>query len=108
MGKSVQFILLLPVVPVGITRLLLFFEQKIPHDQVIHFGPHKTAIGVLRGADDGLAPDVEAGVDDQAIAGALPEGLDQLPVFRMNLFVDGLDPGGIVDVGDGRHIRAGW
>ena len=106
MFTLVQFILLLPVIPVRIMGLLLFSEEKIPHDQVIHFGPHETAISIFRCADNGFSPDVEACIDDHAITGALPKDIDQLPVTRIGLLVDRLDPGGIIDVGDGRYIRS--
>jgi hypothetical protein len=100
----IKFILLLPVIPVVEIGLFLFFEEEVAHDQVVHFGAHETAVGILRRADDRLSPYVETGVDDDAIAGPLTEGIDQLPVPRVYLLVDGLDSGGVVNMGYGRHI----
>jgi hypothetical protein len=96
----------LPVVAVGVLRLLLHLEQEISHDQVIHLFSHEAAISILRAEDDWFAPDVEARVDDDTVTGAPEEGIDELPISRVNVLVDGLDSGGIVNVSDGRHIRA--
>ena len=87
-------------------RLVLLVEQIVAQDQVVHFGAHEALVGVFRGADDGLAPDVEAGVDDEAAAGQLLEGPDQAPVRLVGLFVHRLDAGRVVHVGDGRHLGA--
>ena len=39
--------------------LISFFHQEIFHDQEIHLGSHKAAIGIFRGTDNGLATYIE-------------------------------------------------
>ncbi len=84
--------------------LILLLEQEISHNQVIHLRSHKTAVGVFRAANNGLTPDIETCIHDNGAPGASTEGIDQLPVPRVHVPVDGLNPGGKVDVSNGRNI----
>src|SRR4051812_217078 len=44
--------------------LFRFVENKVFQDEHIHIGGEETAVGVLWRTDDGLASNVETGVDD--------------------------------------------
>src|SRR6266542_1690148 len=63
----------------------------------VYSGGQEGAEGVDRRADDRLAV-VERGVEDQRHAGQVGERRDQLVVARVVRGIDGLDPGGAVDV----------
>src|SRR3954464_8056246 len=64
----IQLELLAPVLVLIQLRLRLLLQEERPEHEVVHLGAHEAAVGVLGGADDGLASHVEAGVDDHAIA----------------------------------------
>ena len=87
-------------------RLLLLEQHEVLEHQRVHVRRHEAAVGVLRRADDRLAADVEAGVDDDRAAGLLLEALEQPVVAAVPLGVDGLDARRVVDVRDRRDARA--
>src|SRR5882757_6361742 len=78
-------------------------EYKIAHDQVIHPGPHKSAIRVLRAAHDRFPPDIEGSVDQHSASCDLFKIVDQLPELRVLIRTYGLNTGRIIDMGDGRN-----
>jgi hypothetical protein len=40
-------------------------DDKIAHDQIIHLGVHKTAVGVFRRADNRLPAHIKRSVDEK-------------------------------------------
>ncbi len=102
----VELELLLPVLRVLELRLKRLIEEIVAHHEVIHLGPHKATVRVLRRADDGLAPDVEARVDDHATPRLVLELVDEGPVPRVCFPPHALYPRGVVDMRDRRDVRA--
>jgi hypothetical protein len=84
-----------------LNRLGRALEETVAEDEVIDARVNEAAVGVVGGADDGFAADVEGGIDEDGAAGggfeAFEEGVEA-GVLGMG---DGLDAGGEVDVGDG-------
>ncbi len=87
--------------------LRLFPEQTIADRQYLDPRAHETAEGILRRADDGFAPHVEAGVDQHRAAGARLERAEQGVIAGVGLPVDGLDARRVIDVGDRRYVQRG-
>src|SRR5579859_175535 len=84
-------------------RVLILFPQKtVTYRQHLHFTTHETAEGILGGANEGLAADVEAGVYDNRAAGALVKPLQQSVIARVGFLVYSLNARGII------HMRHGW
>src|SRR5207249_790839 len=93
-SRSIELKLASPVLAVLELRLAGLQEHAILEDQGVHLGPHEAAPAVFGGAHDGLPPDIEAGVHDDRTAGLRAEGVDDLPVERVDLPPHGLDAGG--------------
>ena len=49
-------------------------EKTTSDYQDVHLGAHETAVGIRGSADERFATDVEAGIDQQPIAGQFLEG----------------------------------
>src|SRR5262249_39671508 len=64
-------------------RLLFFQEQAVAQYQGIHLRSHETSVGVIRRAYDGLAANVERGVDYDGASGQFLESLDEVVVLRV-------------------------
>ena len=79
-------------------------EDKILQHENVHIGREETAVGVFRCADDRLATDIEAGIDDDGATGLFRETFDDFVISAMSLRVDGLHTGRIVHVCDRGHI----
>jgi hypothetical protein len=94
------------VVPLEGRILVLLAEEAVADDQHVDLGTHEAAEGVFGGADDRLAPDVEAGVHDHGTAGLRLEGADQRVIARIGVGMDGLDARRIIDMGDGWDVGA--
>src|SRR6188472_4371855 len=62
---------------------VLFSQQAIADGQCFDLGSHETAECVLGRADDGLATDVEARVDDDRAAGETFERAQQRVITRI-------------------------
>ena len=58
--------------------LLLLLQHAVADDEGFDIAAHEAAEGVFRGAHDGLAAHVEAGVNQHRAAGALLECAEQL------------------------------
>ena len=81
-------------------------DQAASDHEGVHLRGGEALPGVLRRADDRLAADVEAGVDDQRAAGLGVERFEQLVEAAVPRGIDGLHAGGVVDVRDRRDGRA--
>ena len=89
-------------------RVLVFLAQKtITDSQHFHISAHEAAESVLWRANDGLASNVEAGVNDHRASGALVESLDESVIAGIGFLMHGLDAGRIIDVGNCRNV-ATW
>ena len=86
--------------------LILFSKQTIFDDEVVHFSTHEAEVAVFWGANDRFSTDVERRVDQDAMAGLFFESLDQVVGLTMRLPAYGLNPGGIINMGDRRDVRA--
>ena len=60
---------------------------------MIHPGPQKSLVGVVGGTYDGLAPDIERGIDQHRATGDLIEIGDQLPESGIGFSIHRLNPG---------------
>ena len=87
--------------------LILPAEHAVLDHQQVHVGGQQAAVGVLRGADNRLAADIEAGVDDHAAAGLFFEFPHQPVETAVPLLVHGLDAGAHVHMGDRRQGGTG-
>ena len=85
-------------------RLFRLFEYKILDDEIIHFGPHETAIGILGRTDYRLAADVERCVDQHGTSRSVFKGFQQRMISWIRLGTDRLNPGGIVHMSNGRKF----
>src|SRR6266699_1648397 len=99
--RSVQLVETTPVHVFAQGRLLLLVEDVVPEHQVVHVRPHEAEVGVVGSAHDGLAPDVEGGVDDDRHPGEPAELGDEVVVERALRAGDRLEPGRVVHVGHG-------
>ena len=87
----------------GLPRGRVLGDDDVFEHQHVHVGGQEAAVGVLRRADDRLAADVEAGVDEHGAAGqALETPRSRRWNRGLRSLVDGLDPGAVVDVRDRR------
>jgi len=84
----------------AIQFLFGFGHPDVSDHQVIHLGIHEASIGIVGCAYDRLAPYVERGVDQDRAVRQRFEGFEQLMQFRVAGVVNGLDPGGIIHMGD--------
>src|SRR5467141_2691315 len=89
------------------TRSLLiakysFFHEEASDHQGVHAGAEKCSNRVGRRVNDGFAAQIERRVHDYGHARALSEFIDQPPIERIDLFLDGLWPRAAV------HMRDGW
>src|SRR5919112_3605491 len=84
---SIKLVLLLPrQVFRQRARALLGLEQhEVAHDEAVHLCAHEAGVSLGGRADDGLAPDVEGGVDEDGAAGQPLEGREQFVVGRVVL-----------------------
>ena len=55
----IQFKLVFPGIVFFQGWLVRLGHNEILYYQVVHFGTHKTAVGIFRGADNRLATDIE-------------------------------------------------
>ena len=83
-------------------RLIGFEQNEVFQYQYVHVGEHETAIGLFGSVDNRLSTDIEAGVDDNATAGAGFEGFDDVVEEAVALFGDCLQSSTEVDVRYGR------
>ena len=70
--------------------LAVLVENKIAGHQTVHFGAHETTVCIQRRHDYRFSPYIEAGINDEAIAGQLFESGDQPVVAGIGLFMNGL------------------
>ena len=77
-------------------------DDEVFEHQDIHLGTEKAAQGIFGCTDDGFAPDVEAGVDQNGAAGLFFEASKESGQPWIALFIDGLQASGEVDMCDGR------
>src|SRR5438552_1013813 len=77
-------------------------EVAVADGERVYLRSHEAAERVLGRADDRLAADVEARVDEDRAAGALLEARNQRVEARIGVGVNGLDARRVVDMGDGR------
>ena len=105
-GVLIQLKFFFPVDIVFQFLLSLFVEKEITHNKVVHFGTHKTAKSVIRSTNNGFTPYIKRSIDHYAIAGLVFKFVDERPIPWVGIFVHTLYPGRIVDVRNGRHIRA--
>src|ERR1051326_5914209 len=103
---SIKLELLLPrkVFREGALALLGFQKDEVAQDERVHFSPHEAGEGFGGRADDRLAADVEAGVNEHGAARQTLEGREQFVVSRVVLAPDGLHARRVVNV---RHRRDG-
>src|SRR5262245_36736891 len=93
-----------PVRAIAEFRLLLLNQYAGLQRQSVHLSPHKTAITILRRANDRLPAHIETGVDDYGAPGLLTESLHDLPVERVRFPAHGLNSSRIVHVCDGGDL----
>ncbi len=87
-----------------VLRLIFATQQKSFDYQHIDVGCHETAIRVLRRHYDWLAAHVEACIDNDRASGFLIELFDQFVVSTVPNGIDGLEPRGIIPMGDRRDL----
>lgn len=71
--------------------LVDFLQIAIADDKHVQFRSHKTTEGIFRCTDDGFAPHIKACIDDDGATCEFFEALDQRVVFRIGVFVHGLN-----------------
>lgn len=81
-------------------------EYEVFDDEDVHVGGLKAPKGIRRGADDGLAADVEAGIDHDAASGLLFELAEEAAEASVATLVDGLETGAHVHMSDGGEMGA--
>src|SRR5712691_2415558 len=86
--------------------LVLLPGNAVAGDQEVDVGSHKAAERVFRGADNRLAPDIEARVYQNRTAGTRLERREQRVIARVGLLVNGLDARRHIDMGYRRDFRA--
>src|SRR5260370_7290526 len=84
--------------------LMFLAGDAVAGDKEVDVGAHEAAEGVLRGADNRLAPDVEAGVYQHRAAGPRLERREQPLIPRVGVLVHGLHARPHVDMADRRHL----
>ena len=67
-------------------------NHDILEHQGIHIGGQEAAVGIFRGADNGLTSNVEAGVDQYRTASQPVEGVEKTIKTRVAFLIDGLEP----------------
>src|SRR5262249_26116792 len=102
---SVKGEFLTPVSALPEFRLRFLIQYTGFQRQGVHLRPHKAAITVLRGANNGLPAHIETGVDDYGATGLLTEGLHDLPVERIHLPAHGLNSSRIIHVCNSGDLR---
>src|SRR5438105_2185976 len=86
--------------------ILLFLSQKtVSYGKRLDLRAHEAAERVLRGTDDGLASDIETGIDQYGTVRAPLELSQKRVIPRIGLLVHGLDACRIVYVCDRGDIR---
>lgn len=73
-------------------RDVLLVDDHVLEHQAIDLGIGHAADGILGGADDGLSPHIEGGIDEDRAARFCPERFKQLVETGARLAVHGLDP----------------
>ena len=81
-------------------------DEVVLEEEAINAGTEEGFDGFGGGVDDGLAFDVETGVEDHLAAGFFADFLEEAVVGGIVGGGDGLDAGGAVDVGDGGERAA--
>ena len=72
--------------------ILVFLAQKtIADSEHFHLSAHKAAKSIFWSADDGLASDIKACVNNHRASRALVESLDDSVIARIGFLVHGLD-----------------
>src|SRR5437899_10961695 len=97
--------MLLPLLGVAALTIALV-QYMVSQDQGVDPGRLKAAVGVPRRADDRLAADVEAGVDQHRTPRAALELLQQPGESRMTVLVHRLNAGSVIDMGHRRDRGA--
>src|SRR5712691_3044057 len=67
--------------------LIFLAGDAVAGDEEVDVGAHEAAEGILRGADNWLAPDVEAGVYQNRAAGPRLESREQRVIARVGVLV---------------------
>ena len=84
-------------------RLGTAFQEEVTHREIIHLGINEAAIGIVGRADNGFAADVELGVHEHGTSGFFLEPLQDGVKVGVLPGRHRLDPGGVINMGDGRQ-----